>query len=179
MKKSLMVFVAVLLIAAGAVLVYSSFANPCNCSKPTLLDQIFSMSGFESKICRENTQIDSELEELKVKLETTANQGLKQTIDFELSSCLEEQKVVIRNLSDLEVCPSVCGPEKESCILLIYSNPLFQIKKCLNIPSDSVLSISGTDGTKTIDFALENAEVEISPGKKEITKVIKNILRKS
>ncbi len=96
---------------------------------------------------------DAKLEEMKTVLETAVDQKSPQSINFRLSGCFDEndEDIRIADWDEPTFCAEYCGSPKNLCTLLEYSNTgrrLFSIKKCLNIPPDTVFPSQRFAGAK-------------------------------
>ncbi|MAG22342.1 MAG: hypothetical protein CL943_03515 [Candidatus Diapherotrites archaeon] len=117
---------------------------------------------------------DAKLEEMKTILEVAVDQKSPQSINFRLSGCFneEDELMKITDWDEPSFCADFCGSPKKLCTLLEYSysgKNSFSVRKCLNIPPDTVFPSQSFAGAKCRDredtsYELQDFDVRIPQG---------------
>ena len=97
-------------------------------------------------------KIDKTLEEFKTKLEIAVTQKSPQTIPFILAECSSpgKQDIRIQDWDSAIFCAGLCRSAEITCTSLEYFDKtpgkIKGIRKCLNIPPDTIFSPQATPG---------------------------------
>ncbi len=91
------------------------------------------MDQWHNEQCK--MQIDNALQDLKVNIQSTTNDGFPTRFTFRLpAGCFKESEVKLKVHGNAPFCSSLCGDARDSCVALEYKSKGYSTRLCVNIP---------------------------------------------